>query len=933
MSSEDELSPELAAGEAQHPAVCCHSLTSSCVLTTQVFYEIQSSHVIKGLRSSGLIPREVDDNPDKTPRRSQFKSESPLLVFERYVKNMDKDGFIPLRFYPSSRAVRFNRFYGRVYGNGMATLTRKIKQTLSVPCPALGWEGYYDIDIKNCHPTIVRETLRQDPALDPNSYRHLSEFVDHRPRYLNEVERAFGVSTDDAKSLFLSLFFGGSSAGWFRSKRDGMTVANPSMLRMPEMVTYLERELHEVIQYLIRFNKSFYASCEKHEQNNAKRDPQYHKNPRGRFLSLWSQTRELQIISAIVEALLETTATLVKGKRVLVYEYDAIKLYRGAVNTFLRERNWTLPQFLAYLSDIVVGTFNINITFCCKEGDEAYDISSHLASQPEEHDLVVVENLRQFIREMERPDRCERGTLAFGTHLAVASFIINIQYPGVFIYFKDEWYCWDDEEGGWECYHIYGRPVDKLDKAISSVSTYLQNRAEELLMSLNITMDDLYNSAEWSDDDWALHGITSDKIKIIQKFKSVLESTKRNIGNESFHRGVVAFARTEASVRNLRFNRDPYLLGFPNGCFDFHSNPPVFRSYVKEDYVTMRCGISFDESNTEIHDKLNVLLDRIFPNPEVREYAFAVLGTALLGVPVENLFVFNGAGRNGKGLVDEVMATLLGTNVRDGYCTPSFNPATLCAAIEANKPYPELVDLEYKRFVTSKEPPNGKKLNNGTVRALTGGQGITARRLHANTEPVTIHATWVLECNEKPPFQETPMMADMKRISNVPFQSIFTEKPSEVNEPENWYLCDPELKSDAWKPLLALELFHILVPYASAFIQNGCKMPSAPQLIVNLTMEYVLDSFLVKKAFEEIYYECGGDDEIAAEDILARIKEADFFQDYTQAEKRVFKRDTFGKNLAEVFKHTYGQNRFRTHRHAQTGKLTYSFIGFAFVGA
>lgn len=933
MDSGDEFE-ELFEG-VQKPAVCIPHDVTKCPLTNRTLCELQNPLVVRGLRASGLIPRDVEDAPDKTPRRSSFKAEPPLLVFERYVKGMDADGFIALRFHPSARAVRQNRFYGRVYASGMAALTRKIKHTLSRPCAAVGWEGYYDIDIKNAHPTILRETLRLDTDLAPASYAVLNDFVDNRPVHLAQVERAFGVSTDDAKALFLSLFFGGSSAGWFRSKREVMTVPNPNINTMPAIVLRLEQELAHHIAYLIKYNKRFYASCEKHEQNCARRDPAYHKNPKGRFLSLWSQTKELAIMSAISEALLETSATLVKQRRVLVYEFDAIKLYRGAVNSFLRDRHWSLAQFLAYLKDIVYGTFGMEITFCAKDCDDAYDITEAMASQPEEQDNSAYDNIKKFMRELERPDRCERDALAFGTHLAVASFVIHVRFPGLFIYFKDEWYCWDDEQGGWERYPHFGRPVDKLDKAVNSVTGYLKQRAEELVMSLGLTIDDFYACEEWAGEEWTIRGFTDDKVKLIHKFRAVLETTKKNLGHQSFHHGVISFARTEASVRNLRFNRDPYLLGFPNGCFDFNPEVPVFRPYLKEDFVTMRCGISFEDSNPDNYAKMTMLLERIFPRPEVREYTLAVLGTALLGVPVENLFVFNGAGRNGKGLIDETMAMLLGTDVRDGYCTPSFNPATLCAAIEANKPYPELVDLECKRFVTSKEPPNGKKLNNGTVRALTGGQGITARRLHANTEPINIHATWVLECNEKPPFQETPMMADMKRISNVPFESIFTEKPTEVNEANNWYLCDPELKSDKSKRELALELFHILVPYARAFITNGCKMPPAPQIIVNLTLEYVMDSFLVKKAFEELYFDLGTNPPIGetpTDEVLRRIKESDFFPEYTTTEKRAFKRDTFGKNLAEVFKYTYGSDRIHASRHPQTGKTTYSVIGFGFVG-
>jgi hypothetical protein len=68
------------------------------------------------------------------------------------------------------------------------------------------------------------------------------------------------------------------------------------------------------------------------------------------------------------------------------------------------------------------------------------------------------------------------------------------------------------------------------------------------------------------------------------------------------------------------------------------------------------------------------------------------------------------------------------------------------------------------------------------------------------------------------------------------------------------------------------------------------------------------------------------------DEVLSRIKDSDFFQEYTTTEKRAFKKDVFGKNLAEVFKHTYGSDRIHQSRHPQTAKLTFNVIGFGFVG-
>ena len=55
-----------------------------------------------------------------------------------------------------------------------------------------------------------------------------------------------------------------------------------------------------------------------------------------------------------------------------------------------------------------------------------------------------------------------------------------------------------------------------------------------------------------------------------------------------------------------------------------------------------------------------VVMEQIFPDVEVRKLMLFILSTGLSGRPVEKFFVFNGGGRNGKGVLNEFMKSILG---------------------------------------------------------------------------------------------------------------------------------------------------------------------------------------------------------------------------------------------------------------------------------
>lgn len=926
---------QIAQAEEERPNPRVTPARLDCVLLSGGFGECVHPKVVQALRISGLIPRDFPEEGDENlflgqkRGRGNWQKPNPALAFENYIRNINpQTGFIQTRLSPARNlGAAAGGFTGRVYGNILGCLPGKMKRTLARAWPSVGWNGLIDLDLKHCHPWLLREYLSRDPEIVPGQYAALSFVVDQREATYGAVCQTYGVERKDAKNLVLRMFYGGSTAGWYAEMRSKMTNAAVGLNVMPDAVKNIERELKQHIEYLKKKNPELWDNTRRAENAKAQRTG-IGANVLGSFLSKWASSKETEVMCVVVDALLtQTTACNYKDRNVVCYEFDGVKLVRDSVEAFLATRGWRLPQLLEWMSDVVYTALHIRVIFEDKPIEDYYDITPFL-NAPE--NVVDMSQLDEFLFELGNPSVSEG--LAFSSHGGVADFVVNHRHRGEFIYHTDKWYCWHPEELKWICSPHFNRPVFLLDRAILDVVRYLHDRRDAILAALGLPIGDAVLA--FTDTDWiqsyAMYPKDLLKPKLDKLF-SLAKATQKNLASDGFHRGVVSMSRTLAHVANLRFNENPLLLGFPNGCFDFGSEEPTFRPYAKEDYISMSCGVQYAEEAAERTEVFLRILRKIFRDEEMLEYVLMVCSTGLLGVPVEHFYVFNGGGRNGKGLLNETMAELLGVDPETGYCCPSFSPSLLCSNMEPNKPYPELRDLERKRYVIAKEPPTGKQLNNSTVRAITGGQGITARRLHENTAPVNIDATWIMECNERPKFAEAPKMADTKRIFDVGFDSTFVETAGDVNEEQGIFLADPTLKAPSFKREMAVALFHLLVPRAKRFIRDGYKIVNVPAEVRRRTMEYVKQSYEVLNAFKMLYFDDASVAEalVSFDDVLRNIKRSEFWNDYSKSERGYFKKDVFTANFTEVVRLEYGTQRIHTARNQRTQQLAYSVRGFS----
>lgn len=213
-------------------------------------------------------------------------------------------------------------------------------------------------------------------------------------------------------------------------------------------------------------------------------------------------------------------------------------------------------------------------------------------------------------------------------------------------------------------------------------------------------------------------------------------------------------------VDALELDADPLLLNAPNGTIDLRSG--ALRAHERGDLITRRTGVAYDpEATAPTWEKF---LKKVLPDGKLRTYAQRMAGAAAIGDNRDELLhVLHGGGANGKTKFCETIRSALGDYAA------SVDAELFLVQRRSSGANPELMRLRGVRFVSASESEEGGRLNVALVKALTGGDAITARYLYANevAEFVPIFSPW-LRTNHRPEIDDQDE-AIWRRVRLVPF--------------------------------------------------------------------------------------------------------------------------------------------------------------------
>lgn len=256
------------------------------------------------------------------------------------------------------------------------------------------------------------------------------------------------------------------------------------------------------------------------------------------------------------------------------------------------------------------------------------------------------------------------------------------------------------------------------------------------------------------------------------------EGSPRFVSRVAFCRAVEKFAQSDQDfgieVTHDIWDQDPMLLGTPGGTVDLQSG--VLRDSVPNEHISTITAVAPSaEANCPLW--LDFLKQTTKDNPELVRFLQRLYGYALIGDNREHLLVFlHGTGGNGKGVFIETIGNVVGDYRQEG-------ATDLLTETMFSKHTTDLAMLSEARLVTATETSSDKYWDEVRVKQLTGGNKVTARKMHQdNITHVPKYLPTVIG-NYKPRLRNVDD-AMMRRLYIIPFTNQVKKEDADVDLPE-----------------------------------------------------------------------------------------------------------------------------------------------------
>jgi len=274
-----------------------------------------------------------------------------------------------------------------------------------------------------------------------------------------------------------------------------------------------------------------------------------------------------------------------------------------------------------------------------------------------------------------------------------------------------------------------------------------------------------------------------------------------------------------------QWDRDAWLLATPAGIVDLKTGET--RPHRPEDYMTKLTGVSSDANCATPH--WDAHRKKIFENDQqLIAYLDRAFGYCLTGDVSEHvLFFLHGEGRNGKSTTTNTVKHIFGN-----YCCVC--PMEMFVYKKHGHDHPtELADLFKVRLCLASETEQGKGWSEVRIKALTGADPITARRMHKDWFRFDPTHKLMFNGNHRPGLR-TVDTAIRARFNMIPFDVIIPKEDRDLG-------MEDKLSKEA------PGILHQMIQGCLAWQRDGLQPPAR----VNATTDKYMDDQDQLKAWFE----------------------------------------------------------------------------------
>ena len=190
------------------------------------------------------------------------------------------------------------------------------------------------------------------------------------------------------------------------------------------------------------------------------------------------------------------------------------------------------------------------------------------------------------------------------------------------------------------------------------------------------------------------------------------------------------------------FDKDKYLFNVQNGYLDL--NTGILHDHDKKKMFTRISQVEFT-TNSDAPNWEKFINEISCGRKEWIDYLQKAIGYTLSGSTKEQkMFVLLGNGRNGKSVLLNILNKIMGSYAMN------ITPQALMTQHNKGGATPEIAKLDGARLVTTTEPNEGDRFDEGLIKQITGGDKVTARFLHQNDFDYIPQFKLFMATNHKP---------------------------------------------------------------------------------------------------------------------------------------------------------------------------------------
>tara|TARA_R110000823_G_scaffold43452_2_gene113030 strand:- start:155 stop:2692 length:2538 start_codon:yes stop_codon:yes gene_type:complete len=381
---------------------------------------------------------------------------------------------------------------------------------------------------------------------------------------------------------------------------------------------------------------------------------------------------------------------------------------------------------------------------------------------------------------------------------------------------------------------------EKLERIKLTLGNYLSDLFIDYKILLSVNAKDEEDEDKKEENKKKIDNINKliKMLKNVSKINSVCDKLKQLLSVKDFS--------------EIKFDNNGLLFPFNNTCYDLKTHNWI--GTRRSNYILETSGYNWIEPTDEEVKIVADLIDEIFPIKSIKQEYIHFMTTCLYGIPIEKFIIANGDGGNGKGVINELLGDTCGDFGYNGNNSVLLNPI-------GEGGNPAIANMSKKRLICYREPDEKKAINLSSIKELTGGKQISARKLYSNDDNTILCGTHILECNKKLSMVGNLDNSIHRRIRDIPFVATYTtdEKQLELADELNYIRkANPYYKSIQFQKKHKFALFKYLINYAKKWEgekngKNVCEELYKSTEVDIRTKKYIEDNDYIYNVLREKY--------------------------------------------------------------------------------